>query len=318
MTRTAENLAIATRLNELASLLEEQGANPHRVRAYRRAATTLATLSRPASEMLAEGGIAALERLPAIGPSIARSIRSLVLHGRLPMLERMRGEADPVALLTTVAGLGPVLAGRLHEHLEIETLEQLEQAAHDGRLAALRGFGTKRVAAIRELLGHRLGRVRATPGSTMREEPSVAELLDVDREYRERGARGELRTIAPRRFNPTHEAWLPVLHTRRGRRHYTALFSNTQRAHAMGTTRDWVILYYDGDAGERQHTVITAAWGPARGRRLVRGREAECYAFHRLQDQRAETGAAAGAGMRVLAPARMASTSASETGSKAR
>jgi hypothetical protein len=49
----------------------------------------------------------------------------------------------------------------------------------------------------------------------------------------------------------------------------------------MGTTRDWVILYYDGDAGERQCTVITAEWGPARGHRIVRGREPECIEFHR-------------------------------------
>lgn len=304
VTAPGENLAIATRLNELAALLEEQGANPHRVRAYRRAASTLVTLARPLGAILAEGGLEALEQLPAIGPSIARSIRSLVVHGRLPMLERIRGEADPVALLCTVAGIGRVLAERLHDHMEIETLEQLELAAYDGRLEALRGFGPKRVAAIREVLGQRLGRVRIPPGPSTRAEPSVAELLDVDREYRERAERGELRTIAPRRFNPAHQAWLPVLHTRRGPRHYTALFSNTQRAHAMGTTRDWVILYYDGAAGERQCTVITAAWGPARGRRVVRGREAECYAFHRLSDQRAGAPAVAASPSRDAPKAR--------------
>jgi hypothetical protein len=246
------------------------------------------TLQRPASAILAEGGIAALEALPGVGQSIARSIRSLVLHGRLPMLERIRGEADPVALLSTVAGIGRVLAGRLHDQLEIETLEQLELAAHDGRLSALRGFGPKRVAAIRESLGHRLSRVRAPLRAPSHDEPSVGELLDVDQEYRDKAGRGELRTIAPRRFNPTREAWLPVLHTQRGLRHYTALFSNTQRAHDMGTTRDWVILYYDGDAGERQCTVITAEWGPARGRRIVRGRDAESIEFHRTA--RAEDG----------------------------
>jgi len=110
----------------------------------------------------------------------------------------------------------------------------------------------------------------------------------VDQEYRDGAARGELRTIAPRRFNPTGEAWLPVLHTRRGLRRYTALFSNTQRAHEKGTTRDWVILYYhERDAAERQCTVITAAWGPMRGRRIVRGREAECIELHRRADLRA-------------------------------
>jgi hypothetical protein len=47
------------------------------------------------------------------------------------------------------------------------------------------------------------------------------ELLDVDREYREKAAAGQLRSIAPRRFNPSGEAWLPVLHTQRRERHYT-------------------------------------------------------------------------------------------------
>jgi hypothetical protein len=104
----------------------------------------------------------------------------------------------------------------------------------------------------------------------------VAELLDVDREYRSRAAAGALRLIAPRRFNPTGEAWLPILHTSRGRRRYTALYSNTARAHAAGKTRDWVVLYSDDGMSTRQHTVITAARGPHRGCRIVAGREHEC------------------------------------------
>lgn len=69
---------------------------------------------------------------------------------------------------------------------------------------------------------------------------------------------------------------MPVLHTERGARHYTALFSNTARAHALGRTRDWVVLYADGEDGERQWTVVTDPSGALRGRRVVRGREAEC------------------------------------------
>jgi putative hydrolase len=108
----------------------------------------------------------------------------------------------------------------------------------------------------------------------------VSEILDVDREYREQAAKGLLRTIAPRRFNPENKAWLPVLHTHRGKRHYTALFSNTAHAHAMGKTRDWVVLYYDGGRGERQCTLITAQRGPLEGKRIVRGRENECFDYY--------------------------------------
>ena len=66
---------------------------------------------------------------------------------------------------------------------------------------------------------------------------------------------------------------LPVLHTVRGSRRYTALFSNTARAHRAGKTRDWVVLYIDDGSGERQYTVITATRGALRGRRVVAGRE---------------------------------------------
>jgi DNA polymerase (family X) len=98
----------------------------------------------------------------------------------------------------------------------------------------------------------------------------------VDREYRQKAATGQLVKIAPRRFNPAHRAWLPILHTERGARHYTALFSNTARAHTLGRTDDWVVIYWDEDGhGERQCTVITAERGPLKGRRIVRGRESE-------------------------------------------
>ena len=105
--------------------------------------------------------------------------------------------------------------------------------------------------------------------------PSVADLLDVDREYRERSKAGTLRRIAPQRFNPTGEAWLPVLHTRRGAAEYTALYSNTARAHQLGTTRDWVVIYRDDGDNSGQWTVVTASTGELRGKRVVRGREQE-------------------------------------------
>jgi hypothetical protein len=275
------NAAIAARLDEVALLLAEQQANPFRVRAYRRAAATLRGLDRQVVEILSTGGLPGLEALPGIGDSLARMIRDVILHGRLAMLDRLRGEADPIALLTTIPGVGPKLADRLHHGLGIDSLEDLEIAAHDGRLAAQAGVGPKRLAGIRDTLAQRLARVRTPLAQRRPNEASVRELLDVDTEYRAKAAAGDLRTIAPRRFNPRHEAWLPVLHTRRGSRQYTALFSNTPRAHKLGRTRDWVVLYADGGDGERTYTVVTADRGPLRGRRVVRGREDECAVFYR-------------------------------------
>jgi len=279
------NLEIARRFEELGRLLEEQGANPFRVRAYQRAADTLRRLERPVTEILEQEGLEGLVRLPTIGDQLARAIRQVVRSGRLPMLDRLRGESDPEALLASVPGIGPVLAERLHHELDIDTLEGLEVAAHSGRLRGVPGFGAKRIAGIVDTLASRLGRARRRPGEAGpgRAEPSVDELLDVDREYRERAAAGELRKIAPRRFNPRGEAWLPILHTARGDRHYTALYSNTARAHRLGRQRDWVVLYFTGERdGEGQHTVVTAREpGPLEGRRVVRGREAECLEHYR-------------------------------------
>lgn len=111
--------------------------------------------------------------------------------------------------------------------------------------------------------------------------PSVAVLLEVDREYREKAAAGELPKIAPRRFNPEHKAWLPVLHTRFGPWHFTALFSNTERAHDLHRVYDWVVIYYsDPDDVEGQATVVTERRGALTGERVVRGREPECARYY--------------------------------------
>jgi hypothetical protein len=279
-----ENQQVARCFDEVATLLEEQGANPYRVASYRRAAAMLRGLSRPIGDVLRKGGLPALDALPTIGDTLARAIQRILVSGHLPMLDRLRGTSDPERVLVSVPGVGRVTARHLHE-LGVETLEDLETAASDGRLQALAGIGPKRLAGIRDSLAQRLGRVRnqskdprtlPARGARGPAEPDVAELLDVDREYRERAAAGELRRIAPRRFNPAHRSWLPILHTQRGTRHYTALFSNTAHAHQAGKTGDWVVLYADGDGHERQHTVITAEHGTLRGRRIVRGREDDC------------------------------------------
>lgn len=292
------NQDVAGRLEEAARLLRDQGADVYRVGAYLRAASTIRSTETPVDEVLRDHGLDGLKQLPYVGETIARAIRELITHGRLPMLDRLRGEADPVTLLGSVPGIGRVLANRLHEELGLETLADLETAAHDGRLATVAGFGSKRLAGIRDSLAHRLGRVRLpmVPGDT----PRVSELLDVDREYRDKAAAGELQRIAPRRFNPSGEAWLPILHTRRGRRRYTALFSNTARAHRTGNTRNWVVLYGDNGSGEHRHTVITAVYGPLRGRRVVAGREDECRALYARVRAPAKPGAAGR--LRVAAP----------------
>jgi hypothetical protein len=277
-----QNTEIACRLEEVAGLLTEQEAHLYRVQAYRHAANILRRLDRPVTEILQQEGPAGLRRLPGIGANLTRTICELVLTGKLRILAQLRGAADPVSLLASVPGIGPALADRLHHELGIATLEELEVAAHDGRLTTLAGVGEKKLAGIRDSLATRLGHVRKPLWLVAAEEPPVAELLDVDREYRDKAAAGQLRSIAPRRGNPSGEAWLPILHTQRGERHYTAVFATTSRAHRLGKAHDWVVLYYDGGQEERQCTVLTSQQGPLSGKRIVSSREGECVSYYML------------------------------------
>ena len=275
-----QNVEISRRLEEVADLLEAQRANPFRVQAYRRAAVGVQHLPKPLVEIWRDEGDEGLRAVMGVGERLTTALRTLVTTGRLPMLDRLRGETDPVELLESVPGIGRTLAERLHGEFGIDSLEDLEAAAHDGRLADLAGIGKKKLAGIIDVLATRLGRVRLAGRSHEIDEPSVEELLDVDREYRDKAASAELPAIAPRRFNPSGQAWLPILHSHRGERNYTALYSNTARAHDLGRIHDWVVLYYDGGLDERQATVITSQRGSLTGRRIVRGRENECERYY--------------------------------------
>ncbi len=264
-------------LRDCAQILRQQNANPFRVNAYLRATQTLESLSEDVRDILRDQGIAGLRQLPFIGRGLAGSIAEIARTGRLSQLDRLRGAADPEVVFQTVPGIGPLTARAIHDSLHVETLEALEVAAHDGQLATLRGIGPRRAAAIRSNLAALLGRAGTGHHRLTDRAPSVELLLDVDREYRNKVADNSLPKITPKRFNPEGQAWLPILHTDRQDWHFTALFSNTARAHELHRTHDWlVVFFYDGDHREGQHTVVTETHGPMKGSRVVRGREAEC------------------------------------------
>jgi hypothetical protein len=264
--------------------LERQGANPYRVRAYRHGAETVRHTERPLQVILADKGIRGLLKLRGIGDSLAAAIEKIIHAKKVPLLERLRGGGAPERLFSTVADIGPKLAARIHDDLGITTLSELEAACWDGSLARVPGMGPKRIRAVRESLAGRFNRgaeraLNITP-SPKEDEPPVAELLDIDRQYRELAERDRLMRIAPRRFNPEGKAWLPILHTERDGRRYTALYSNTSRAHEAGALRDWVVIYRDDKKLGGTWTVITSRVGRLKGRRVVRGREAECAAWY--------------------------------------
>lgn len=273
-------------LRQAADLLEQQGAEIYRVNAFRRAADTVARLDEDIARLAATGGAEGLMALPTIGAGIAAAIMEMVATGRWSRLERLRGELDAVALFRTIPGVGPELAERIHDALHVDTLEALESAALAGRLREVPGIGPRREAAVRVALSSMLGRAERRLGR-LTDYPPVEVLLDVDRAYRVRAAADRLAKIAPRRFNPQGEAWLPILHTTRGEWHFTALYSNTARAHQLGRTRDWVVMYfYDDHHREGQVTVVTETQGSLGGKRVVRGLERQCERHYQHAEAR--------------------------------
>lgn len=280
MKAALRNPDIAARLGKAADLLEQQRANPFRVNAYRVAARTVLGSPEEMADLLARDGIDGVIALPGIGRSIAAAIEEMVRTGAWVQLQRLRGAAEPEQLFQAVPGVGPELARRIHDRLGLDTLEALELAAHDGSLETVPGIGPRRSLMIRAALADILRRrPPRLPGRGPA--PTVETLLDVDREYRERASAGTLQKIAPRRFNPKGEAWLPILHTQRDAWHFTVLYSNTARAHDLGRVFDWVVLYFHADdEPEGQCTVVTETRGELVGKRVIRGRESECRAFY--------------------------------------
>jgi DNA polymerase (family 10) len=136
-------------LDTVANLLEIKGENPFRVRAYRNAARTVQGLSQSVAEMVRQNQD--LSELPGIGKDLAGKIAEIVRTGSLPLLAELRGEM-PAGLtdLMKVPGLGPKRVAVLYKQLDITTLDDLVQAAEQGRIHALEGFGQKTEQRILE------------------------------------------------------------------------------------------------------------------------------------------------------------------------
>lgn len=136
------NSEIAATFDELADLLEIEGANPFRIRAYRNAARVIGGQSNSVADMI-DGG-RDLTRLPGIGEDLAQKIKTIVATGTLPLLEEV-SERVPAALseLMRIEGLGPKRVKTLYQELKVDSIEDLKRAAEAGRIQALEGFGKK-------------------------------------------------------------------------------------------------------------------------------------------------------------------------------
>jgi DNA polymerase (family 10) len=148
------NADVADLFEEIADLLEIEGANPFRVRAYRNAARTVRSLAVEVSQMLGRGE--KLTDLPGIGEDLAGKIKEIVETGKSRMLDKLHKTLPPaLSELLKIPGLGPKRVGVLFHELDIETLDQLHRAAMDGRIQKLPGFGAKTERRILESIAAR-------------------------------------------------------------------------------------------------------------------------------------------------------------------
>jgi len=148
-----ENVEIAHLLSKYAELLEIQGTDRFRIQAYRNAARTIESLSRPVAQLLEEGKDLKKLKLPGIGKSMAEHIEEIVKTGTLHALKELR-KTLPASLdeLLEIEGLGPKRTKQLYEQLAISSIKKLEQAIDSGKVGSLAGFGKKSVEKIRQAI----------------------------------------------------------------------------------------------------------------------------------------------------------------------
>ncbi len=158
-----ENHDAARIFREIADLLEINGANPFKVRAYRNAADIVGTLSEPASGLSGEELLA----LRGIGKEIAAKLGELFETGGLRYHRTLLAELPASVLdLLRLPGLGPKTVALLYHRLEVATVDQLETAATEGRLRALRGMGARKEEQILKAIARRRARAHRPPSST--------------------------------------------------------------------------------------------------------------------------------------------------------
>lgn len=159
---TASNADIAAIFDEIADILEIEGANPYRIRAYRRAARTVAAYGTELAALIVRGE--ALPKLPGIGEDLSGKIHEIATTGRCALRERLRRDVPPALVeLLQIAGIGPKRVKLLYHDLGIETAQQLLEAARGGRIRKLHGFGTRTESKLVDALQARLAPDRRRP-----------------------------------------------------------------------------------------------------------------------------------------------------------
>jgi DNA polymerase (family 10) len=137
-----KNTAIAKVFQDMADLLELKGENVFKIRAYQRAARTIEHLPKEIEVMLQEGED--LQTIPGVGEAIAKKTIELVNTGKLHVYEELKAEfPEGITTLLEIPGIGPKTANRLSNELGVKSVDDLEQAVKDGRVAGLFRLGDK-------------------------------------------------------------------------------------------------------------------------------------------------------------------------------
>ncbi|MGH7429009.1 MAG: helix-hairpin-helix domain-containing protein, partial [Candidatus Methylomirabilaceae bacterium] len=140
------NLEIARLFNEIADLLEIKDENVFKIRAYRRAAMNLESLTEEIGAVAARGG---LLEIPGVGKDLAAKIQEAIDTGRIDHLEELRKEIPRgVVELMAIPGVGPKTAKLLYDKLQVDSVDTLEALAREGRLLSLPGIKEKTVENI--------------------------------------------------------------------------------------------------------------------------------------------------------------------------
>ncbi len=193
-----KNSDIAKVFSDIADLLEIKGENQFKIRAYQRATRTIEHLPVEVEQMVKEGQ--RLEEIPGVGEAIAKKTMELVTTGNLHYYDELRGEfPEVISTLLDIPGIGPKIAIRLCNELGINSIDDLEAAIRDGRLASMPRMGDKMAENIlRQLQTMRTKERRIPIGDAL---PVVEGIM------RELGERPGLKNLIPagslRRFRET-------------------------------------------------------------------------------------------------------------------
>jgi hypothetical protein len=290
-----DNEHFARVLSEVATQLELQWAPARRVEAFRRAAEAVERFDDAVQPLAVKGGREQAEEILDIGSAEAAAIEEIAHTGQLRLLDRLTGHVTPEELFRRVSGVSPVLARRIHRELAIDTLEDLEVAAHDGRLKRLTQYTPRRMKMIQNALARilvhssrrnsrrfgdlaRAGVIIDMPRSNV-PSPGVSLLLKIDADYRDKVSANLLSKLkGPGDGGSDETAWPPILHTEVGDWQFTVMFQSPTRGADDNENR--VVIFFERDGLEDQRTVVTEGKGHLAGRRVVAGNSSDLFGFH--------------------------------------